>query len=252
MQSAQPDSKILDKIKKCLALASSDNANEAATALRQAHALMAKHGVCAEAIHLSDIGEARLDSCTMARNKPAQWEASLASVVGSAFGCKLMVNTLVPKDTGARMGRRGRVLNQGGYIFVGLKAQVEIAAYTAQVLVRRCKRARAAWIAQRLGGLSEMPGGKRQATLLGNEFAMGWVAQIARLVREFALSDEMSRAIDAYVQGKVTEDAPDELVRRNQPARGSELARMAGRDAAQGERLHRPVQGSTGALLALQ
>lgn len=47
---AELDPKILAKIKKCLALASSSNPNEAATALRQARALMEKHGVTSESI----------------------------------------------------------------------------------------------------------------------------------------------------------------------------------------------------------
>jgi hypothetical protein len=76
------DPKILGKIKKCLALSASDNPNEAATAMRQAHALMEKHGVTAEGIVMGDIGEAKIKSRTMARNKPEQWEAHLASTVG--------------------------------------------------------------------------------------------------------------------------------------------------------------------------
>ena len=48
------DPKILGKIKKCLALSGSSNPNEAATALRQAHALMAKHGVSTHEITMAD------------------------------------------------------------------------------------------------------------------------------------------------------------------------------------------------------
>ena len=65
------DPKVLGKIKKCLALSSSDNPHEAAAAMRQAHALMAAHGVSAEQITMADIGEAHASSRTMARNKPA-------------------------------------------------------------------------------------------------------------------------------------------------------------------------------------
>ena len=39
------DDKILDKIKKCLVLASSANEHEAAAALRQAQKLMEAHGI---------------------------------------------------------------------------------------------------------------------------------------------------------------------------------------------------------------
>jgi len=247
MPCTDTSTRVLDKIKKCLALASSDNPHEAAAALRQAHALMARHGVSAEAITLSDIGEATLPSCTMARNKPAHWEAALVAVVGSAFGCKLMVSTLVPKDAGPRMGRQGRVVNKGGFILVGLQAQVEIAAYTAQVLVRRCKRARAAFIAEQLAGVSQLRGGKALATRLGNEFALGWVGQIGRLVQEFAHSGEVDSAIERYMQAKASgTDTGEDLVRRSarQDDAPTLLARASGMRAAQGERLHRPMPGA--------
>lgn len=52
------DPKTLSKIKKCLALSSSDNPHEAAAAMRQAKALMDKHGVSANHITMSEIGEA--------------------------------------------------------------------------------------------------------------------------------------------------------------------------------------------------
>ena len=85
------DPKVLNKIKKCLALAGSDNPNEAATAMRQAHALMEKHGVSSHEITMADIGESTVKSKTMARDKPAQWEARLAAMVGRAFGCQMLV-----------------------------------------------------------------------------------------------------------------------------------------------------------------
>ena len=56
------NSAILCKIKKCLALSASSNPHEAAAALRQAHALMNKHGVSAHEVTMADIGEARLEA----------------------------------------------------------------------------------------------------------------------------------------------------------------------------------------------
>ena len=116
------DPKILGKIKKCLALSASDNPNEAATAMRQAHALMEKHGVTAEGIIMGDIGEAKIKSRTMARNKPEQWEAYLAATVGKAFGCSMMVGSYVPTATA-----RIKTINDGSFIFVGLKGQAQVA-----------------------------------------------------------------------------------------------------------------------------
>lgn len=162
------DPKILGKIKKCLALSSSDNPNEAATAMRQAHALMVAHGVSAEQITMADIGEAQAKCHTMARNKPAQWEGALAAMVGKAFGCQMMLQRFAIIDNPKK------ALNEGSYIFVGITAQAQVAAYTFNVLSRKCKKARSVWIAETLKGLSNMRGGKRRATALGDEFAMGW------------------------------------------------------------------------------
>jgi hypothetical protein len=49
------DDRVLGKIKKCLALSASSNPHEAEVALRQAHALMAKHGVSSHEITMSDV-----------------------------------------------------------------------------------------------------------------------------------------------------------------------------------------------------
>ena len=49
--------KILDKIKKCLALSKSANEHEAAQALKQAQALMEKYEVNAVDIALSEVSE---------------------------------------------------------------------------------------------------------------------------------------------------------------------------------------------------
>lgn len=236
------DPKILGKITKCLALSSSDNPHEAAAAMRQAHALMAAHGVSAEQITMADIGEAHANSRTMARNKPAQWEGALAAMVGKAFGCQMMLQRSVAID------RPKMVLNEGSYVFVGIAAQAQVAAYTFDVLVRKCKKARSAWIAEKLEGLSGMRGGKRTATSLGDEFAMGWVGQVVRLVHDFAHPEPVESAIAAYIENKTTKakQEADALFRADKSTehkRARLAARMMGGQAAKSESLHRPVNG---------
>lgn len=242
------DSKILSKIKKCLALSSSDNPHEAAAAMRQAYALMAAHGVSAEQITMADIGEAHANSRTMARNKPAQWEGALAAMVGKAFGCQLMLQRFVVID------KPKAVLNEGSYVFVGIAAQAQVAAYTFDVLVRKCKKARSAWITEKLEGLSGMRGGKRTATSLGDEFAMGWVGQVVRLVQAFAHPEPVEVAIAAYIENKTAKakqkaDTPFRADKSTEHERARLAARMMGGQAAKGESLHRPVNGRVQALL---
>ena len=67
--------KILDKIKKCLALASSANEHEAAAALRQAQKLMAQFGLTETDVTLADVGEVR----QQAQNVPVVRYCSEAS-----------------------------------------------------------------------------------------------------------------------------------------------------------------------------
>lgn len=239
----QIDPKILGKIKKCLALASSDNANEAATALRQAHALMSLHGVSVEHITMAEIGEGAAKSRTMSRSKPAQWEGALASVVGLAFGCQLMFSR-APKKTAKRTA--SRQLNDAKFIFVGITSQAQVAAYTFDVLARKCKKARAEWIAKHLEGISEMSGGKRVVTGMGDQFASGWVYKISQLVQEFAQPKNVEAAIAQFISHRAT-CVPDSESLLREPATQNErlraIALASGIRAAEGESIHRPVNG---------
>lgn len=235
------DPKVLTKIKKCLALAGSDNPNEAATAMRQAQALMDKHGLTTQDITMSDLGESRSKSQTMARNKPAQWEMQLAAVVGQAFGCRLMFASYPAQTKGAQK-------NFGAYVFVGLTQQAAVAGYTATVLIRKCKRARAAWIAEHFDFLtSGVKGGKRLATRMGDAYAEGWIARIAQQVRDFAQpSQHLARAIDNYV-AEVSTNLPAEARQRKPSgiAQIDQLAMQAGMLAAAEETIYRPMAESS-------
>jgi hypothetical protein len=231
------DPKILAKIKKCLALSGSSNPNEAATALRQAHALMDKHGVSAHEVTMSDIGEASVDSKTMSRDKPAHWESRLAYLVGQAFGCQMMVSrNVAPKVFGH--------VNEGQYIFVGLKQQAEIASYTATVLIRKCKAARQQWLKDNYGGASKGRAGvKAKLTRMGDMFAEGWVESISKLVTDFANPPEIGAVIDSYVQNKTNgSKAPARSVTDKKVGQHEIAAAQMGMQAAKNERLHRPME----------
>lgn len=233
------DPKILAKIKKCLALASSSNPNEAATAMRQARALMEKHGVSGVEISMSDIGEARVESRTMSRDKPARWEVHLAAAVGQAFGCRMMVARTTYEK---RFGHA----NDGAYIFVGLKQQAEVASYTATVLIRKCKSARQKWIAEQTKGLNTVgvKGLKRRITRMGDAFAEGWVVSIEKLVADFANPPGIDEAIEQHIETQTTgNDAPVRGIPSNSVGELERIAASAGIRAAKGESLYRPMSG---------
>lgn len=240
----QIDPKAMSKIKKCLALANSDNPHEAAAAMRQAKALMDKHGVSASHITMSEIGEAATKSATMSRDKPAAWEMYLAGMVGKAFGCKMMVSH-------ERYKNRAGHINKGEYIFVGLKQQAEVASYTASVLIRKCKKARADFVAELLAGYYSLRGGiKKRATRAGDSFAEGWVIQIAKLVADFANPPEIEKAINEHIESQVSgKEAEARKVDRKDMGEAERLAMYAGIQAAAGESLHRPMSKNGDALM---
>lgn len=227
------DPKILSKIKKCLALGSSPNPHEAAAAMRQAHALMSKHGVDAQGLAMAELGESSLKIRTMARDKPAKWEAQLAATVGKAFGCKLLISrNLYPSEY-------RKTCNEGTFIFIGQKAQAEVAAYTASVLARKCKVARQKWISEHLSGFHIT---KAKMTRMGDAFAEGWVNSIAKLVSDFANPPEIDEAINRKVEGMSSgSDAPTRGKKSHEMDHSEVYAVLKGSEAAAGESIYRPM-----------
>lgn len=80
--------KVLDKIKKCLALGRSANEHEAAQALRQAQALMEKYKVNAEDIALSKVSEQKADR-KMAF-KLAGWQWGVANMIADHIRVQIL------------------------------------------------------------------------------------------------------------------------------------------------------------------
>ena len=127
--------RILDKIKKCLALSKSANENEAATALRQAQKLMEAHSI-SELDVLSAIADERATR-TSASNHPPAWEVKLSSLVANAFGCHYFFQQF-------------SFSHFGEWHFIGCAPAPEIAQYTMDVLLRQVKKLRAEFIKTKL------------------------------------------------------------------------------------------------------
>lgn len=175
--------KIIDKIKKCLALSASSNEHEAEAGLRQARKLMEAHGVSDLDILAAEAEERRTRAG--AASRPSNWETALASRVGGAFGCQVIfASALDPKSFDVA----------GFWTFVGCGASPEVAHYAFAVLFRQCKRAREEHIKARLKRCK--PGTKtRRADL----FCEGWVRSVVGKIAAFACNSDQQSAIDAYV-----------------------------------------------------
>lgn len=123
----------LIKIKKCLALATSNNPHEAAAAMRQAQKLMQRFDISDADVGITDVSEC----ATKARNVEAvNWEVSLAHLVAKAFSCQVHGKVCHSYTENLRKRRDRR------YVFVGVGAASEVAAYTFDVLSRQCAKDR--------------------------------------------------------------------------------------------------------------
>jgi len=219
----QLDDKILNKIKKCLALSQSPEPHEAAAALRQAQKLMDLHGVSQADLGRAEIGEATVKSkASVSRIK--DWELALLNTVARAFGCRLM--------WAKSYSHNEEVF--GHYTIVGLKTQVPLAAYTTEVLQRKLMSSRARFVTNLPEHLS------RQAkTMEADGFCHGWVATIRKTVHEFAMGDEVKALIDDHIKA-VSSGKEAGVQKRRLGYQGYQ----AGQQAALGESIHKPINGA--------
>jgi len=171
--------KIIEKVKKCLALAKSSNEHEAAAALRQAQKLMQAHGIDDLDIEHADIQEERTRAGAI--KTPAIWECALAECVARAFDCVVYLH---------------RVGSVAHWVFVGATPSGEIARYAFEVLFRQIKQARADYLKTALKRCTKTR--TRRADL----FCEGWVVAATALVRGLAGNKAARERAMAYLNHK--------------------------------------------------
>lgn len=219
----QVDERILNKIKKCLALSTSSEPHEAASALRQAQKLMELHGVSVEAIKMSDISEQKIKSKTSV-SKPKHWENKLLKTVGRAFGCDLYWSS-------SSSYARGKDVF-GSYTYVGIKQQVELATYTAEVMQRKLMKAKAEYV----GSLGDHL--TRQVKIQRSDgFCLGWVASVAETIHTFANTEETQGLITSYINTI----CKGSVAKQNRGSGYSSAAFDYGREVGASESIHRPM-----------
>lgn len=166
-------SKAIDKIKKLLRLAASDNPHEAAAAMRQARALMEKYRLEDSDVQLSDVYECAARSGS--KITPPQWEANLVGAVSQAYACKVLFMSGI-----------------GEWRFIGEMA--ELASYTMALLLRQIRQSRRDFISTQLKRCKPATKTKR-----ADVFCSAWVSAVRKQVMVFAGNDEPSQATEAYM-----------------------------------------------------
>ncbi|WP_066546730.1 DUF7168 domain-containing protein [Sphingomonas sp. CCH15-F11] len=164
---------LIERIRKCLALAHSSNEHEAAAALAKAQALMREHGI--------DRADVAFDEATASGNRcqrPPAWEGNLLWAVTRAIPCKAFLD-----------GKQ--------YRFVGRSPSAELAAYAFTVLHRQLKRARSTYIEAKLRRVR--PGRK---TARADIFCEGWVQTVTRKIEAMAPPADRDEALVKHVAAK--------------------------------------------------
>lgn len=226
--------KIIDKIKKCLALSASSNEHEAAAGLRQAKKLMEAHGISDLDMQAAEAEERRAKSSVTA--KPAAWENTLAHRIADAFGCRLIFSP-------------GYWARRAEWMFIGCGAAPEVAQYAFAVLLRQVKRARAEHIKDNLKRCKQATKTRR-----ADLFCEGWVRAVAGKIATFAGSEKQLAAIDVFVAVRYPELGSLVTTNRND---GRKLRDHEYGDLVAGSRVGRNAQlnhgvGGTAAPLALE
>jgi len=178
----------LKKIKKCLALAKSQNPHEAAAAMRQAQKLMAEHSLDEQAVSMADVSESKVSAVSQAHVK---WESALFAIVAEAFGCQRYI------EIGSRMLPNGRWVKHRRIVFIGVGAAAEVASYAYEVLSRQCAKARADHISKQPGSCKRIT-----KTARGDQFALGWAYGVRGLLDKFANGDVNDKLLESYMETK--------------------------------------------------
>ena len=161
------------KIKKCLALAGSSNPNEAAAAMRQAQKLMAMFDLTETDLSLAQV----VESAVRARmTSLVNWEVMMSQMVADAFGCHVYGVVKRSLNHTTFTWKRER-----SYVFVGVGASAEIAAYAYDILSRQCAKDRSSHI-------ENQPKTCKQATKTarGDKYAQGWCFGVLGKLEAFA------------------------------------------------------------------
>jgi len=222
---------ILDKIKKCLALAGDAGAteHEAAAALRQAQALMREHNLGEADVLAAEASEKRHKAGALSR--PAAWETALAASVAGALGCR---------------GLFAEGSCASHWVFVGVAPGPEVAEYAFKTLLRQVKAARKAYVAGKLKRCKQA-----SKTMRADVFCMGWVRAATRALAVLTLTERQAKAVALYMerhyprleQLKPTDRNAGKKVKADDFLHGLESGRQA--------RLHNGVGSGAGEIRAL-
>lgn len=230
--------RILEKIRKCFALAGSNNPHEAAQAIKQAYALMKKHGIdeC-----IADIGEIKQgENMSYSNTKSSSaWLDYLLAIIQRVFDITAIgtVSQSHTKQWNKKTNNRIKL--------IGHPSDIMIAEYAWTYLSRILKKNRAEYIKS----LPDyMPSGKK--TSKGDIYAMGWCAGIRAELKtlcrtmdedEYLTKRENNLKYLAALHGKLEESEPAKEIPLNNLGKMEIDAFYSGAKKAENVKISRAV-----------
>ncbi|WP_038229012.1 DUF2786 domain-containing protein [Vibrio sp. ER1A] len=213
--------KVLDKIKKLLRLAKSNNANEAAIALSRAQKLMLEHGIESDNPALAGVNDHTVDVLSKAKT-PTKYLGVLVHSISKAFGCECYFQ---PTFTHMEV------------VFIGHDERPKIAGYVFTVLERQLSRARKEFI----DSLSRRMK-KQNKTKRADQFCEGWCIGVHQKIESFALSEKERTELMTF-KNQISDLSPCSA--REAKGNGSiaDESRFKGYKAAQSVTLNHGVNG---------
>ena len=154
--------RIIRKIKRCLALSESANANEAEMAMRQAQAMMRAYRLSEVDLHIDLVSSETRNTRII---RMAAWQRALATIAAKAFGCKVLI----------KQYKNGPV----AFEFIGVMPAAELAAYAYDSLLNQVKAARKKF-------KNEFMATRRE----GDDFCIAWVCSVRTKVTQFAKENQ--------------------------------------------------------------
>lgn len=168
------------KVLACLRMGQSNNPHEAAAALRQARALMEKHGLTEADALASEIDECEAATGFRGGMVP-QSLVALMVLVADCYRCKSVI---------VASAFRGKTTVQ----FYGGGADPQIAAYAYTVLSRQLRAAKAKHTTRIRK--------RANKDCRGEEFALGWIHAVRSLLPNSEPTGELEQAIDRAIEAR--------------------------------------------------
>jgi len=183
-------SPIVEKIKKLLALANSNNEHEAALAASHAQRLLAEHNLAMADIEASNRPD-KADKVETAVSKTLpKWMRHLSAGVSSAFDCQAIHHPATGKMT-----------------FIGVGADVQIAAYTFTYLDRTVRKLCSTYMKGHVSGTAA----DRHRELMRHSYYLGAVSTITIRLREQKVQTPVTTGALVLVKEGLIRQAMNEI-----------------------------------------